>query len=73
MNDLIKFEFEEYESMKEEIRMLNDTRITEKINGLIEIFCEQKNGLYLGDFTEDITLASIKRNWAEQNSEWDNV
>jgi hypothetical protein len=73
MNDLIQIPIREYELMKEEISLLRDNALLEKMNRLVELLYEEKYGLYLGDYTSDLTQAAVKSNWTEESSNWDNV
>ncbi|MEO9211121.1 MAG: hypothetical protein ABI208_08480 [Ginsengibacter sp.] len=73
MNNTIEIPVEEYEAMKEQISLLKDNNLLEKMNRLIELLYEDKYGVYLGDNTQDLTEASVQKNWPPQNSPWDNV
>jgi hypothetical protein len=72
MKDVIQIPIEEYRSLKEELSLLRDNVLLEKVNRLVELLYEEKYGLYLGNHTNDLVEASIKKNWSE-NSAWDNV
>ncbi len=73
MKDVIQIPLKEYEAMKEEISLLKDTELLKKINRLVELLYQEKYGLYMGDNTSDLGNVSIKKNWQEANSPWDNV
>ncbi|HUZ57485.1 MAG TPA: hypothetical protein VMU83_01725 [Hanamia sp.] len=73
MNNTIEIPVKEYEAMKEELALLKNNSLLEKINRLIELLYEEKYGLYLGNNTQDLTEASVQKNWPLQNSAWDNV
>ena len=73
MNDTIEIPLKEYEAMKEELALLKDSALLEKMNRLIDLLYEEKYGLYLGNETRDLTEASIQKNWTPQNNVWDNV
>lgn len=73
MNNTIEIPVKEYEAMKEELALLKNNSLLEKINRLIELLYEEKYGLYLGNNTQDLTEVSIQKNWPPQNSAWDNV
>lgn len=73
MNNTIEIPIKEYEAMKEELALLKNTELLEKMNKLIELLYEDKYGIYLGNSTQDLTEASIQKNWPPQNSAWDNV
>ncbi len=73
MDELIQIPAKEYELMKEEISLLKDNSLLEKMNRLIDLLYEEKYGLYLGNHTDDLTQAAVKNNWSQENSHWDNV
>ena len=73
MSDVIQIPVEEYKAMKEEISLLKDNLLLEKMNRLVDLMFEEKYGLYLGNSTSDLTESSINKNWTAQNSAWDNV
>ena len=73
MNDTIQISLKEYEAMKEELSLLRDNVLLEKMNRLVELLYEEKYGLYLGNDTTDLTDSSITQNWHSQNTAWDNV
>ena len=73
MKDLIQIPVAEYELMKEEISLLKDNVLLQKLNRLVEILYEEKYGLYLANNTSDLTEAAIHNNWPSENSVWDNV
>ncbi len=73
MSDLIQIPVKEYELMKEEISLLKNNTLLEKLNRLVEILYEEKYGLYLGDDTADLTEAFIQNTWPQEKSVWDDV
>ena len=73
MNNTIQIPIEEYEAMREEITLLKDNALLSKVNRLVEILFQEKYGLYMGDYTKDLTEDSIQKNWPSVNSKWDNV
>ena len=72
MKEVIQIPLKEYEAMKEEISLLKDNVLLQKMNRLVDILYQEKYGLYLGNNTNDLTEASIEKSW-EHNSAWDNV
>ena len=74
MQDTIEISAKEYEAMKEELSLLKNNIFLEKVNRLIDLLYEEKYGLYLGDNTNDLTEASVLKNWPSSNTTaWDNV
>ena len=67
-NNVIQIPVEEYEAMKEEIALLKDNVLLHKLNRLVELLYEEKYGLYLGNYTSDLTEASIQKNWSSENT-----
>ena len=63
MPDTIQIPVKEYEEMKEQISLLKDNVLLEKMNRLIDLLYEEKYGLYMGDNTNDLTEAALKGNW----------
>lgn len=73
MSETIQISVKEYEAMKEELSLLKDNILLEKMNRLVSLLYEEKYGLYLGDNTNDLTETSVLKNWQSSNSVWDNV
>lgn len=73
MSDLIQIPLKEYELMRQEIALLKDNFLLEKLNRLVKLLYEEKYGLYLGDDTTDLTDASIRNSWQQEKSVWDDV
>ncbi|MDQ2719674.1 MAG: hypothetical protein M3Z26_07950 [Bacteroidota bacterium] len=73
MNKTIKIPVTEYEAMKEELALLKNNALLEKMNRLVELLYEEKYGFYMGNTTHDLTEGSVQRNWPSQNTAWDNV
>ena len=55
MTEAIQIPIKEYQAMKEEISLLKDNVLLEKMNRLVELLYEEKYGLYLGNQTDDLT------------------
>ncbi|HEY5462302.1 MAG TPA: hypothetical protein VIJ95_03525 [Hanamia sp.] len=73
MKETIQISVKEYESMKEELSLLKDNILLEKVNRLVNLLYEERYGLYLGNNTNDLTEASVLKNWPSSNTAWDNV
>ena len=63
----------EYQSLKEEFELLKNTELVNKLNRLIDLMFQEKYGLYLSDFQDDIVNEEMKRIWGQAPSNWDNV
>ena len=73
MIETIQISVKEYEAMKEELSLLRNNTLLEKLNKLVDLLYEEKYGLYLGNNTNDLTEASVLKNWQSSNSVWDHV
>jgi hypothetical protein len=69
----IQIPIQEYNEMKHTIELLKDNELVTKLNSLVDILYKEKYGLYMGEFTEDLTEASINKSWANEKSVWDEV
>lgn len=63
----------EYNRMQEELSLLKNTELMQKMNRLIDLLYQDKYGLYMGDFTEDLTEVAINQAWGNTESAWDHV
>ena len=73
MNETIQISLKEYEAMKEELSLLRNNTLLEKLNKLVDLLYEEKYGLYLGNNTKDLTEAFVLKSWPSPNSVWDHV
>lgn len=73
MIQIIQIPVSEYNKMKDEINLLKDNVLLKKMNTLIEYLYQEKLGITLNDFTEDLTEESINNNWDNEKSVWDDV
>ncbi|MFH1198164.1 MAG: hypothetical protein V1720_20850 [bacterium] len=71
--DTIQIPYNEYQSLKEQIMLLKDNELLKKVNKLIDILYQEKYGLYLGNYTEDLTEQSITEFWKSNSSKWDEI
>jgi len=73
MEETVELSVKEYEAMKEELALLKDNELLQKMNRLIDLLFEEKYGLYLGNHTADLANAAISKNWSDNSNVWDNV
>lgn len=73
MEATISIPLVEYQSLKEELELLKNTELVNKLNRLIDLMFQEKYGLYLSDFQDDIVNEEMKRIWGIAPSSWDNV
>lgn len=63
----------EYQRLQEELALLKDTELLRNFNKLVDLLYQDKYGLYMGEFTEDLTEAAVSQAWENEPSEWDKV
>jgi PHD/YefM family antitoxin component YafN of YafNO toxin-antitoxin module len=63
----------EYQRLQEELALLKDTALLEKFNRLIDLLYQDKYGLYMGDYTDDLREYAVNSAWNHEQSGWDNV
>lgn len=57
--DIIQIPLSEYQLMQEESALLRSTELLEKMNRLVDLLFQAKCGLYMQDYTEDLTAYSL--------------
>ena len=68
--DTINIPLKEYEALKEEVSLLKDKELLKKVNRLIDLLFEEKYGLYMGDYTEDLSKIVMDANYNDKKSPW---
>lgn len=71
--ETIQIPVSEYKKLQEELALLKDTELLQTINKLVDFLYQDKYGLYMGDYTEDLTEYAVAEAWENEPSEWDNV
>lgn len=69
----IQLPITEYQRLQEELVLLKNTELLRSINKLVDMLYQDKYGLYMGEFTEDLTEHTIDQAWTDEPSEWDKV
>ena len=69
----IQLPITEYQRLQEELALLKNTELLQIINKLVDLLYQDKYGLYMGEFTEDLTEYSVNQAWENEPSGWDNV
>ena len=60
--------------MQEELLLLRNTELLSKMNRLIDILFQEKYGLFMQDYTEDLTEYSMNNAWRKEDTNaWDNL
>lgn len=72
--DTIQISLAEYRFMQEELALLRDTELLAKMNRLIEVLFQEKYGLFMQDYTEDLTAHSVNNAWKKEDTNaWNNL
>ncbi|HNI44531.1 MAG TPA: hypothetical protein PKH93_01370 [Chitinophagales bacterium] len=72
--DTIQIPLNEYQFMQEELILLRDTDLLVKMNRLIDILFQEKYGLFMQDYTGDLTEYSMNNAWKKEDTNaWDNL
>ncbi len=69
----IEIPISEYQKLQEELSLLKDTELLKNVNKLVEVLYQDRYGLYMGDFTDDLTEHALDNAWEIEDSEWDKV
>ena len=69
----VEIPLSEYRRLQEELELLKNTELLRNFNKLVDLLYQEKYGLFMGDFTDDLTEASVSEAWIDEPSEWDNV
>ena len=69
----IQIPVSEYQRLQEELALLKNSELLETVNKLIDLLYQDKYGLYMGDYTEDLTEYTVNEAWEGAQSGWDNV
>lgn len=73
--DVVELPANVYSSLRKEIDLLRDQSLLIMLNEIIEIMYQNKYGLYLGNYTEDLSAASIDNinEWKIAGHVWDGI
>ncbi len=63
----------EYNNLKQTIELLKDNSLLSKVNQLIDLLFEEKYGLYMEDYTDDLTEYTLNNSWKNEESVWDKI
>lgn len=69
----IEIPLSEYNSLKEEIEILKNNALLEKMNKLIDFMFKEKYGLYMGDYTDDLTEFVVSDTYSKDKTLWDDI
>lgn len=73
--ETISIPISEYNSLKNEIKLLKNQELLQKINNVIDLMYESKYGFYLGNYTDDLTEVTIgeMNEWQVSGDVWNEV
>ena len=69
----VQIPLSEYTTLKEELALLKNTELLRNFNKLVDLLYQDKYGLFMGDYTDDLTEGAVNQAWSDGPSEWDNV
>ena len=69
----VQIPLSEYQTLKEELALLKNTELLRNFNKLVDLLYQDKYGLFMSDYTDDLTEAAADQAWPDEPSEWDNV
>ncbi len=64
---------DEYQNMLQQISLLKHQDVLKQVNELIDMLYQSKYGLYLGDYTDDLTEYSINSTLELAGDCWNDV
>ena len=62
----------EYQHLKTSIELLRDNKLLQKVNKLVDLLFEERYGLYMFNYTDDLTEYVINKSWKDE-SVWDKL
>jgi hypothetical protein len=71
--ETIQVPIEEYRKMQEELSLLKNSELLKNLNKLVDMLFAEKYGLYMGDFTDDLTTHAVLHHFDNDSTAWDNV
>ena len=71
----ISIPINEYKKLQNELILLKNQELLQKINVIIDLLYDSKYGLYMGNFTEDLAELTIDnlKEWESNGDVWDDV
>jgi hypothetical protein len=64
---------EDFQRLRAENRILRNSPLLKRINHILDLMYEEKYGLYMKDYTDDLTQMSINKSWNNEESAWDKL
>lgn len=69
----VEIPLSEYQRLQEELELLKNTELLRNFNKLVDLLYQEKYGLFMGDYTDDLTEAAVNEAWTDEASKWDDV
>ena len=69
----IQLPITEYQRLQEELALLRNSELLQGINKLVDLLYQDKYGLYMGEFTEDLTEYAVNQAWEGESIDWSQV
>ena len=69
----VEIPLSEYQRLQEELELLKNTELLQNFNRLVDLLYQDKYGLFMSDYTDDLTENAVNEAWANEPSKWDEV
>ena len=69
----IEIPINEYKNLIDEMALLKNSDLLLQLNKLIDLLYQDKYGLFLGEYTEDLIEYSVNQHWNNKENVWDAV
>ncbi len=63
----------EYQRLQEELTLLKNNELLKSVNKLVDFLYQDRYGLYMGEYTDDLTEHAVDSGWEDEPSEWDKI
>lgn len=71
--ETIQLPLSQYQQLQEELALLKNSDLMKKMDKLIDLLYQEKYGLYMGNFTDDLSQGTMNQVWNDKPSVWDHV
>ena len=59
-----------YQRLQGELELLKNTELLRNFNKLMDLLYKDKYGLFMNDYTDDLTEAAVNQAWADELGKW---
>jgi chloramphenicol O-acetyltransferase len=71
---VVNIPLEEYQTMQEELNLLRNSELLTRMNRLVDMLFQEKYGLFMKDYTKDLTEYAINNAWKQEDTNaWDEL